>query len=907
MTSGALQRFPRLQRPSGGYFGGIGRRLVVRVLMFSSAVTLVLTVMQLYFDYSRDVGAINNRLDEIGRSYVDSIGQSLWSVDEGQLTLQLQGILRLPHIRAAEVHEAAKIDRPIRIAVGERGTRAIVAREFPITYLVRGSDQLIGSLYVEASLAEVYRSLLDKGLLILASQGAKTFLVTFFILYIFHRLVTRHLADIASSVADYRVGQSGRPLALERQPPERPDELDQVVSAFNGAFAGLQRTYDQLSEANIQLEWDNTALLQAEAALRESERLFRDYTETASDWLWETGPDHAFVYISDEVGAFGLDRSQLIGVHRWELAADLDDEAEKWRAHRAALERHEPFRGFVYKVLGTDGELHHYTISGKPIFDESGQFLGYRGTARDVTVRSTAEARVRELSIAVEESPAGIAIVDLDGRLVYSNRVFLQITGLAETGHQAAMTSVLPDEVWQRLAEAARHGRVEHEEVFARRVSQDSFWGLVSVAEITSSDRNAGRLVVALQDITREKAEQQEREGLLRRLQQTGKMEAIGRLAGGIAHDFNNLLGATIGFSQFLVEDLADGSESRKYAERIVRICEKGKNLVEQLLAFAQARDIERRVLDLAAVLHRCHDLLETSLPSSSALVIEAGVSPLPVLGNEGQIHQVLLNLCLNAKDAFGDRPGTITIKLSRARPDSEVRGKVERSGIGRIEPGRDYALMAVSDTGAGMDPTIQAQIFEPFYTTREFGRGTGLGLAVVHGIVTSYDGAIHVESAPGMGTTFEIYLPLEDAPLSPEAKGAGWQDDVRGQERILVVDDDPDLVQVLTIGLHRYGYEVVSLTDPVKALSIFAEALGQWDLVVSDQVMPGMTGLTLISKLKGLQPALRAILYTGFEEGITESAASLQGADALLHKPISPLELAGHIRRVMANRTPLA
>jgi PAS domain S-box-containing protein len=906
MTPRALHRTSRLQGPFGGYFSGIGRRLVIRVLMFSSAVTLVLTVLQLYVDYSRDVGVINNRLDEIGRSYLGSIGQSLWSVDEGQLTLQLQGILRLPHIRAAEVHETTKVDRPVRIAVGERGTKAIVAREFPITYPVRGNDQPIGRLYVEATLAEVYRSLLDKALLILVSQGAKTFLVTFFIVYIFHRLVTRHLADIASFVGRARVGQPGRTLALERPPLKSPDELDQVVSAFNTTFADLQASYDRLREANMQLEWDNTALLQAEAALRESERLFRDYTETASDWLWETGPDHAFTYISDESGAFGLDRSEMIGVHRWDLATDLDTEAEKWRAHRAALERHEPFRGLVYSHREKDGSLRYASSSGKPIFGEDGQFLGYRGTARDVTARSTALARVQELSTAVEQSPAGIAIVDLDGRLVYSNRVFLQITGLAETDDQEAMTSVLPDEVWQRLAEAARHGRVEHEEVFAKRATQESFWGLVSVAGIRSSDQNAGRLVVALQDITREKAEQQEREGLLLRLQQTGKMEAIGRLAGGIAHDFNNLLGATMGFSQFLVEDLAEGSESRKYADRIVRICEKGKNLVEQLLAFAQARDIERRVLDLAAVLQRCRDLLETSLPSSSALVIEAGDSPLPVLGNEGQFHQVLLNLCLNAKDAFGESSGTITIRLSRARPDREVRDEVERSGLGRIEPGRDYALMAVSDTGAGMDPAIQAQIFEPFYTTREFGRGTGLGLAVVHGIVTSYDGAIRVESAPGMGTTFEIYLPLADAPLSADAKKT-WQDDVRGRERILVVDDDPDLVQVLMIGLNRYGYEVLSLTDPMKALSIAAEARGQWDLVVSDQVMPGMTGLALISKLKRLQPGLRAILYTGFEEGITESVASLQGADALLHKPISPLELAGHIRRVMAMRTPPA
>ncbi|MGF1591655.1 MAG: ATP-binding protein [Kiloniellaceae bacterium] len=902
-----LERAGRLQRLRGRLFNGIGRRLVVRVLLFSSAVTLVLTALQLYFDYSRDVGTIEERLDEVGHSTLDSISQALWSVDESQLTLQLQGILRLPHLRAAEVHETTRTQSPIIIAVGQRGTAAVISREFPIVRDVLGSEQTIGRLYVEATLTEVYRSLFDKALFILVGQGAKTFMVTFFIVFIFYRLVTRHLTDIASFVARARMGQTDRTLALERSPPAVPDELDQVVAAFNAAFADLQDSYRRLREANAQLERDNSALLKAEAALRESEQLFRDYTETASDWLWETGPDHAFTYISDEIRSFGMNRNEVIGAYRWDLASDLETEAEKWREHRALLERREPFRGLIYSHRSTDGSLRYASSSGKPIFGADGKFLGYRGTARDVTVRSLAQARVRELSIAVEQSPAGIAIVDPDGRLAYSNRVFLEIAGLAGTGHQVAMTSVLPEEVWQRLAEAARRGRVEHEEVFVKRASQESFWGLVSVAGIVCSDYNTGRLVVALQDITREKAAQQQREGLLRRLEQTGKMEAIGRLAGGIAHDFNNLLGAMMGFSQFLVEDLPEGSESRRYAERIVSICDKGKHLVEQLLAFAQARDIERRVLDLTAVLHSCRDLLETSLPSSSTLMIETDDGPLPVLGSEGQFHQVLLNLCLNAKDAIGDSSGTITIKLQRTRPGDDVRDHAERSGLGRIDPSRDYALIAVSDTGAGMAPAIRAKIFEPFYTTRGVGRGTGLGLAVVHGIVTSCDGAIDVESAPGKGTTFRIYLPLADAPLAVEAKATAWPDNVRGQERILVVDDDPDLVQVLTIGLHRYGYEVLSLTDPARALSIVAQAPEEWDLVVSDQVMPGMTGLALISKLKELQPTLRAILYTGFEEGITESAASLRGADALLHKPINPLELAGHIRRVMAMPPPLA
>lgn len=649
----------------------------------------------------------------------------------------------------------------------------------------------------------------------------------------------------------------------------------------------------------------------AELALAKSEQLLRDYAETASDWFWATGPDHRFTYISNEDSASARDLGTRIGGLRWEFAADLESDAAKWREHRAMLDRHESFRDFVYKYHDRKGALHYSSISGKPIFDEYGRFLGYRGTATDVTARSLAEARVRDLSMAAEQSPAGIAIVDPAGHLIYSNKVFLQIIGFDpvaddQSDDHLTVTDVLPREVWQRLTAAVKDGGVGREEILADRLSEGSYWGLVSVSGIRSDD-TAGNLIVAMQDISREKAEQQEREALERRLQQSGKMEAVGRLAGGIAHDFNNLLGSIMGFSQFLVDDLPGGSELRRYAERIAKISERGRDLVEQLLAFAGARDTDRRVLDLAAVVKICSDLLNTSLPSSSTLVVEVGDSPLPVLCNEGQVHQILLNLCLNARDAMGSTPGTVAIRLSQLRPDRKVCSRVERIGSGELAEGRDYALLTVSDTGPGMDDATRMRIFEPFYTTKALGRGTGLGLAVVHGVVASFGGAICVESEMGEGTTFEIYLPLEDALPEARTEESVQQKELHGHERILVVDDDPDLAEALTVGLHRYGYDVLSLTDPTDALQAVREEPERWDLVVSDQVMPGMTGLMLISKLKALRPGLQAILYTGFDAEVTEITAWRQGVDALLRKPVSPETIVTQIRRVIDGRRQLS
>ena len=381
---------------------GIGARLLVRVLLFSSAITLILTVLQLYLDYRRDVEIIKDRLAEIERSYIESIGESLWQLDERQLVLQLEGILRLPDIRAVEVREATNRPAPLVVSVGERQSNAALAREIPIMRSVRGAMQPIGSLYVEATLDEVYRSLLDKALVILVSQGAKTFLVSLFIVYIFHRLVTRHLTAIAATLRSYDLLRPPPPLRLQRPPQPKPDELDQLVAAFNGVSARLQHAYDDLRTANRQLEEDLRARRRIEAALRESEQRFRDYAVTASDWFWETGPDHRFTYLSDRVKDFGVDTAAMIGHRRWDAATDLQDEPTKWRRHFRALEQREPFRDFVYRILLRDGSHGFVSSSGQPLFDSSGSFLGYRGVGRDVTATTRAEQALRDAKLQAE-------------------------------------------------------------------------------------------------------------------------------------------------------------------------------------------------------------------------------------------------------------------------------------------------------------------------------------------------------------------------------------------------------------------------------------------------------------------------------------------------------------------------
>ncbi|RXH21981.1 ATPase [Bradyrhizobium nanningense] len=452
---------------------GVGPRLLAAVLLFSSAVTLTLTALQLYLDYDREVGLIETRLDEIGRSTTDSLGESLWNLDQNQLKLQLDGILRLPDIRSAEVREIADRPNPIRLAVGEPSARSAVTRDYPLNYSAQGAAREIGVLHVEATLADVYQHLLNRALVILVSQAAKTFLVSLFIIYMVHLLVTRHLVAIAEFVSKYNLARPPPPLRLERRAPYDADELDKMVDAFNAMCANLERAYGELREANASLERDLSIRRRAEEDARASEQRFRDYAETASDWFWETGPDHRFTYISDRVAAFGMDPKALIGKRRTDAAFGPDAEPEKWRAHLATLDRHEPFRKFEYRGRDTAGRMHHFSVNGQPIFAADGRFMGYRGSATDLTAQHETEERLRQSQKmdAIGQLTGGVAHDFNNVLTVITGTIEIIRDGLADKPELAAIAQLIDDaaargaEITSQLLTFARRQPLEPREI----------------------------------------------------------------------------------------------------------------------------------------------------------------------------------------------------------------------------------------------------------------------------------------------------------------------------------------------------------------------------------------------------------------------------------------------------------
>lgn len=383
-----------------------------------------------------------------------------------------------------------------------------------------------------------------------------------------------------------------------------------------------------------------------------------------------------------------------------------------------------------------------------------------------------------------------------------------------------------------------------------------------------------------------------ERKRLETQLQQAYKMEAIGTLAGGIAHDFNNLLAVIIGYTELLSLDLATGNGATSYLQEILTACRRAKSLVQQILTFSRQRDPERQPVSLCRVVNETLQLLRASLPTTIAFQCHIDPQSGAVMADPTQMHQVLMNLCTNAEHAMRQNGGLLEVRLEAVRVDASF-----ATHHPPLRPG-PHARLIVRDTGQGIPHEVQARIFDPFFTTKAVGEGTGMGLAVVHGIVTNHDGAIAVESQQGCGTKFTIYLPQWKEADTEDIQPADQLPAGRGN--ILFVDDEVALIRAGQAMLTHLGYTVTAYTSSDEAFTCFQAAPHTFDLVITDQTMPHMTGEMLSQAIRQVRPDVPIILCTGFSHVITQENALSMGINAFLQKPLTMHDLGAAIQRVL-------
>ena len=388
-----------------------------------------------------------------------------------------------------------------------------------------------------------------------------------------------------------------------------------------------------------------------------------------------------------------------------------------------------------------------------------------------------------------------------------------------------------------------------------------------------------------------------ERKRLEAQLRQAQKMEAIGTLAGGIAHDFNNILTAILGYTELAQDDIGKDSHAWSYLHEVRKAGLRAKTLVQQILTFSRRTEQPRMLVQLPVLIKEALALLRASLPSTIEIRQAIPQDVCPVLADPTQLHQVLLNLCANAAHAMRETGGRLEVRLEAVAVDEQVTAQPPE-----LQPG-PYVCITVTDTGHGMPPEVIDRIFEPFFTTKGPGEGTGMGLALVHGIITNHGGTVRVASGVGQGTTFTVYLPCSaDLGQDQIAQVGSLLTDVpTGAERVLLVDDEVVLVHLGEAILRRLGYEVVACSSSTEALEVFRAAPQRFDLVVTDQTMPHMTGEKLAQALRRLRPDIPIILCTGFSHGMHAERAQALGIDALLMKPLAMQDLAQTIQQVIA------
>ena len=400
--------------------------------------------------------------------------------------------------------------------------------------------------------------------------------------------------------------------------------------------------------------------------------------------------------------------------------------------------------------------------------------------------------------------------------------------------------------------------------------------------------------LVVIRDISERKQGEKERERLEARLRQAQKMEAIGTLAGGIAHDFNNILFPIIGYTEMTLQDLPKESKAWKNLTHVLISADRAKDLVQQILTFGRRDEKERKPIQIQYIIKEVLKLLRSSIPTSIEIREEIGGEFDPVSADPTEIHQIVMNLCTNAYHAMREKGGVMEVSLKKVEV---CEGDLLLTMT--LEPGA-YLRLTVSDTGHGIDRLVLERIFDPYYTTKAPGEGTGMGLSITHGIIKSYGGNIQVYSEPGEGTVFHVYLPLIHMETEKPRAVESLLPVPTGTEHILLVDDEEQIALMVQEMLERLGYRVTSRTSSVEALKAFQAQPDIFDLVITDMAMPNMTGTELAPELLKVRPDIPIIICTGFSEIVNEDKAMAMGIREYLMKPIIRNEMAIAIRRVL-------
>lgn len=741
----------------------IGRRFALAILVFSSIVTLTSTILQLSIEYKQDVSEITSRLDQIRDSYNQSLASSLWVTSQENLQLQLDGIIKLPDMQYLEV---VSDENKIMAIAGKPQVNQIISQTYSLMYAHRGNELLLGKLHVVATLHGVHERLKSRVLVILLTQGIKTFLVSLFILYLFQILVGKHLTRIANFSTSPTNTKLDDQLELQRKVGNHTqnDELEQLVDSINGMRKDLKSYYHDLEE---------------------SEFRWKFALEGGGDGVWDWNLLNNKINYSDHY-------KEMLGYNKDQNWQDLDD----WKnlCHPDDWTR----------VLT---EVHDYLDAKSPLFDTE-----FQAQCKD------------------------------------GSWIWIEASGMI----------VSHDEAGKPL-----------------------------------------RLIGTHHDITQRKASTARENELNQQLIQATKLESIGQLTAGIAHDFNNILTAIMGYTELIQSVMSTKPEAYgklpKYIDEVLNGCDRAKQLVQQMLIFSrrlpESTTHQLNDVQLSPLLKEVVSLLRASIPSTISLTYEVLQEDLKTRIQPVQLHQILMNLGVNARDAIGEY-GDIHFSLGLSLPYQQTCSSCKKEFVG------NFVQITVKDSGPGIPKTALNSVFDPFFTTKEIGKGTGMGLSVVHGIVHQANGHIIVESDPDSGTCFQIFLPLvetNETVLLPTHTTKTTSQSLSGLN-LMVLDDETAISTMLKEVLEAQGATVTIFNKPLLALEAFKKAPSEFDMLITDETMPKLSGMHLSIEILEIRPDFPIILCTGYSDHATAESVRKIGIKGFMYKPLNAQNLIAQI-----------
>jgi two-component system, cell cycle sensor histidine kinase and response regulator CckA len=632
-------------------------------------------------------------------------------------------------------------------------------------------------------------------------------------------------------------------------------------------------------------------------ALRQSEERFHELTAHVDQVLWMIdAKENKILYVSpgyEEMwgrscqSLLDSPNTYMEGIHPLDREMMCRENAVMFETGQIDAE---------CRVLRPDGSVRWVWLRGYPV-REQGQIVRIVGVIEDITEKrrlaAEREALLSRLQLHIERMPLAYVLFDADMRIIDWNSTAKRIFGYSREemlGTGPPYEKIDPHSFWEKGEEI--RSRIRSGDMEAHSINENLTkdgraitcqW--FNTPLLDDNGQFVGFLCLA-QDVTEQKS-------LEAKFQQAQKMEAFGQLAGGVAHDFNNLLTIINGYSELILDDLREGDPLRDSLGQIKTAGERAASLTRQLLAFSRKQVLEPKVLSLNTIVTDTERMLRRLIGEDIAVSTVLDPALGMVKADLGQIEQVIMNLALNARDAM-PQGGKLTIETENTELD-ETYTQAHRD----LRPG-PYVLLAVADTGMGMDAATKARIFEPFFTTKEPGRGTGLGLATAFGIVKQSDGHVAVYSELGRGTTFKIYLPRIDAMTGAGVLVPRQGATAKGTETILLTEDEPALRALARHVLAMNGYKVLEAANGEKALRIAEEYKGTLHLLVTDVVMPGMSGRQLTERLAAVRPGMKVLYLSGYTDDAVVRHGVLQAETAFLQKPFTPNALALKVRQVL-------